>query len=104
MNDILKKCTEPDDNIYRNIMRFHGHKRQIAKCIEEMAELITELSKFSVIGADNTVEIKSEIADVGNILVQMRILFDSKNEIPGIMYAKMKREQRRIMEGNYGND
>lgn len=87
--DILKQCTVPEDNIYIKAIRQFGHKNQIAHTIEELGELATELAK-NLAGKKNTDAIISEMADVENMLIQMKIIFDPDGKVFEIMDQKMK--------------
>ena len=58
-------------NLHEKILEHYGIDHQIAKCIEESEELIEEL----FFGDDHDA-IRSEIADLKNILKQMEIHFD----------------------------
>lgn len=87
--DLLKYCIEPERDVYTRIIQKNGHKHQIKKAIEEMGELVTELAGY-LAGEHDHAAVRSEIADVENTLIQMRILFDRQNLVPDIMAEKMR--------------
>ena len=73
-----KKMQEP--SIAIKACEEFGSKHQIAKAIEEMAELSKELAK-DLNDNGNEDNIREEIADVMIMMEQMVYLFDVKNEI-----------------------
>lgn len=73
-----KKMQEP--SIAVKACEEFGSKPQIAKAIEEMAELSKELAK-ELNDNGNEDNIREEIADVMIMMEQMVFLFDVKNEI-----------------------
>lgn len=82
----------------KEILEYYGGKHQVIVAMEELAELIQQLSK-SVRGSDNRIEIVEEIADVQIMLEQMRIFFNiSTAEIYDVMRLKLERETERINE------
>lgn len=82
----------------KEILEYYGGKHQVIVAMEELAELIQQLSK-SVRGSDNRTDIVEEIADVHIMLEQMRIFFNiSTAEIYDVMRLKLERETERINE------
>jgi hypothetical protein len=76
--------------IYKQVINHFGVEHQVKKAIEELEELQVEL-RLSLTGAgieDNT---KSEMADVYNMLEQLKIIFKFKDsDIIRIMEEKME--------------
>ena len=79
--------------IYERLTEQNGRSNQIIKAIEEMSELIKELTKL--LGKDtytNNKNICDEIADAKIILEQLALFFDKDNTmIDTIMDFKLKR-------------
>lgn len=101
----LKGCTEPEKNLYRKAINRYGDNRQIAKAIEVLGKLSTELSR-NLVGDNNKYKIICGIADVQNLLIQMKILFDQEYRVEGIMFQKMKDEFKECLKNcdNCGNE
>lgn len=76
------------------IMRY-GKQGQMIVAIEELSELIKELTK-NLRGRDNYAAISEEMADVYIMLEQLIMMFDNDNEIRGQMRLKMKRLKERM--------
>lgn len=74
-------------------------EEQSIQSIEEMSELIKELTKNINRGKDNKEEIKSEIADVTIMLEQLKIYYEiSQEELDEEMKYKIERQIKRIEE------
>ena len=84
--------------IYRRAVSYFGATKQKLKAIEEMAELIVELVK-DLLGDGNPAKVIEELADVENMTVQLRIIYDEDGMIDYWKQAKMNRLAHR-MEGN----
>lgn len=98
----LKKGKEMDENlVMRSItsaaVEHFGHNNQIIKAIEEMSELIKELSKEIIRKGDED-NIREEIADVQIMIDQMVYLFDVQEKIAEIRKAKLNRLNNLIID------
>ena len=67
--------TDEEEKIYRKALSLWGKEAQIDIAIEEMAELIKELSKFKR-GTGTDSSILEEIADVHIMLGQLLLIFN----------------------------
>ena len=85
-------------DIYRRAVRYFGETKQKLKAIEEMAELIVELVK-DLLGDGNPAKVIEELADVENMTVQLRIIYDEDGMVDYWKQAKMNRLAHR-MEGD----
>lgn len=85
-------------DIYRRAVSYFGATKQKLKAIEEMAELIVELIK-DLLGDGNPAKVIEELADVENMTVQLRIIYDEDGMVDYWKQAKMNRLAHR-MEGN----
>jgi len=85
------------DSVCKSADEKFGVDAQVFMAIEEMAELMKELSK-AYPGKNNGDEIRSEIADVEIMMMQMRYIFDIKDagSIDDIKQEKLARLQRLI--------
>lgn len=83
------------DEILKNALSHYGGNMQMIIAMEEMAELIKELSKF-LRGAHNEDAIAEEIADVRIMLDQMEILFDCAGAAAAYQAAKVERLRKRL--------
>ena len=95
MQSLLRQCVEKEQNIFLTAINHFGHKHQIAHAIQELSELIVELSHH-LEGRNNTPNILEEIADVENMLAQMRIIFDQGGNVDTIKENKMQRLKKRM--------
>ena len=85
-------------DIYRRAVSYFGATKQKLKAIEEMAELIVELVK-DLLGDGNPAKVSEELADVENMTVQLRIIYDEDGMVDYWKTAKMNRLAHR-MEGD----
>ena len=85
-------------DIYRRAVSYFGATKQKLKAIEEMAELIVELVK-DLLGDGNPAKVIEELADVENMTMQLRIIYDEDGMVDYWKQAKMNRLAHR-MEGN----
>lgn len=85
-------------DIYRRAVSYFGTTKQKLKAIEEMAELIVELVK-DLLGDGNPAKVIEELADVENMTVQLRIIYDEDGMVDYWKQAKMNRLAHR-MEGD----
>lgn len=83
------------DEILEAAIARYGEKVQMIIAMEEMAELIKELSKF-LRGAHNEDAIAEEIADVRIMLDQMEILFDCAGAAALYESVKVERLRKRL--------
>jgi hypothetical protein len=85
----------------RTVISYFGKDKQQIVAIEEMAELIQQLSKFVIDHPRKSREnIVEEYTDVWIMLNQIKIIFDiTDNEIGQIMKFKIER-LKRFMETN----
>ena len=81
------------------IIDCYGTKSQEDVAIEEMAELQKAILKHRRSAGEKTrADIVEEIADVENMLEQLKIIYSCSKEIEGIKDYKIKRQIRRIEE------
>ena len=92
-----KKMQEP--SVAVKACEEFGSKHQIAKAIEEMAELSKELAK-ELNDNGNQDNIREEIADCIIMLEQMAYLFDVNNGIEKIKQQKIERLKQRINDNS----
>lgn len=82
--------------VHKILITKFGPRKRINKTISEMSELGTEL-KDNLNGANNLEDITEEIADVENMLDDMKILFKiDQSRINDIKSDKLKRTLKRI--------
>lgn len=81
-------------SIYQQALDHFGETAQIQKAIEEMAELIVELSHFLCFRGDLD-KVVEEVADAQIMLEQMKILFGTE-AIKKAQVAKIKRLAARV--------
>jgi hypothetical protein len=75
-----------------------GKPIQLIMCIEEMAELTKEISKYFR-GRDNYDQLLEETADVYIMLEQLKIMFNfSAKEIGDVIETKIKKLEKRLIE------
>lgn len=82
-------------DIYRRAVSYFGATKQKLKAIEEMAELIVELVK-DLLGDGNPAKVIEELADVENMTVQLRIIYDEDGMVDYWKQAKMNRLAHRM--------
>lgn len=90
-----------EDTIYEEALEKWGADAQVHMAIEEMAELIVKLAKYTrnVNGSSNA-EVAEEIADVEIMMKQLRLIFNSAL-VNDFIATKLKR-LRGILEGEGG--
>ncbi len=76
------------------ILRYYGASSQVPKAVEEMCELITELSK-NYGHSTNRSHLQEEVADVLIMALQMAQLF-GWDEVRGQVEYKLSRQMKRI--------
>lgn len=79
------------------IIDYYGKENQIAKAIEEMAELQQVLTK-SLTQPQDVVKtsVATELADVEIMLNQMKMIFDCENDVDFWMGMKLSRQFERM--------
>lgn len=85
--------------IYETALAHYGGEMQTMVCVEEMAELMKELSK-NARGEDNVKAIAEEIADVEIMLEQMKLLHGCDRLVGMYKDVKLERLARRIEREN----
>jgi len=87
-----------DEKKINEILRHYSPEAQTVKALEELAELQTELAKV-LNGQGNKRALKSEIADVVIMILQMMIIYDIYYEnLDNEIAFKLDRQLRRIAE------
>lgn len=86
---ILKK------DIYRMAIEKYGKTSQCIIAMEEMSELIKELSK-NYRGCDNITSVSEEMADVEIMLEQLKLIFNNRAEVDILKADKLYRLCERI--------
>lgn len=81
--------------IFKKALAHYGPEAQIKMLYEEMAELQLAVCKHGR-GADNLDNIAEEIADVGIMLDQMRLLFNVEERSRAIRLEKVARLAERM--------
>lgn len=79
------------------IFNHYGLPNQIEKAIEELTELTEELKTFNA-GEGNIKELASEIADVENMLDQIKDALSLDGEVRAIKHDKCVRQLARIID------
>jgi len=98
--DILvdKKTIDPKP-IYQKAIKKFGTPIQIVVCIEELSELIKELTK-DIRDKGNIEHIAEEIADVTIMLEQMILIFDCDVEVQNYRLQKLERLKQLLEKEN----
>lgn len=86
-------------NTYQAAVDTYGKSSQLIMAMEEMSELIKELSKHFR-GESNISHISEEMADVEIMLEQLKIIFQNRAEIDSIKADKLYRLSERILHKN----
>lgn len=88
-----------DNNILNRAIDTYGHKNQIEKVLEELAELMVEVCKINH-GRTSKDKVIEEIADVEIMLAQLKIIFNiSPIELSNMIGFKLKRLENRLTGG-----
>lgn len=92
-------------SVLKKVAHHFGLKAQIGKTVEELVELTHEVVKANK-GEQNLPCIIEEIADVENMLDQLKILYGIENEVREIRWQKMVRtcNVSRIYDPNWDSD
>ena len=95
MNRRREEHKRPEN--YEKILKTYGIDNQITQTIQELSELIKELTLWQLAEVYHRAEIKQhivlEIADVENMLEQMKSVF---GDTSGAREMKMRRQLRRM--------
>jgi ubiquinone biosynthesis protein UbiJ len=81
--------------VYSRAINTYGTTAQVIMVFEEMAELQKELSKH-LRGKENRTEIAEEIADVEIMLEQMKLIYDTEDEVEKVKKHKIQRLAERL--------
>lgn len=92
----IKHPTE-EEILFDNVMHEYGFTIQESVCVEEMAELQQELSKY-VRGRGSIGRISEEIADVQIMLDQMIRYFDCREYVEEKRRQKIERIRERLAD------
>lgn len=87
MNKIPYKERE---KTYTNALITYGDRKQMVKCLEELAECQQAICKI-ILGGENFDHLAEEIADATIVLEQMRLLFNINDRVCEYMDAKVQR-------------
>ena len=92
-------------SVLKTVANYFGLKAQMGKTVEELVELTHEVVKANK-GEKNLYCIIEEIADVENMLDQLKILYGIEDEVREIRWRKMVRtcNVSRIYDPNWDSD
>lgn len=94
-----KLTTEADKDLYSRAVSTFGETSRLILAIEEMSELIKELSKYTR-GRENIGSICEEMADVEIMLEQLKIVFHNRAAVDYHRSQKLQRLSDRL-NGNH---
>lgn len=86
-----------------NAIETYGKAPQMIVAIEELSELIKELTK-NLRGANNIDHISEEMADVHIMLLQLQIMFSNGRDIRGWRDKKIERLKNRLHNDGSNNE
>lgn len=89
---------EERQKVYMNALITYGDRKQMVKCLEELAECQQAICKI-LIGGENFDHLAEEIADATVTLEQMRLLFNINDKVCSYMDAKVKRLDDNLRKG-----
>ena len=75
---------------YTNALIAYGDRKQMVKCLEELAECQQAICKI-ILGGENFDHLAEEIADATITLEQMRLLFNINDRVCEYMDANVQR-------------
>lgn len=101
MDILVDKKVIDQKPIYQKAIKTFGTPIQIVVCMEEMAELIKELSK-DLRNKGNIEHIAEEIADVMIMLEQMILIFNCDVEVKNYRLQKLER-LKMLLEGEHND-
>ena len=97
--EVAKLTTQSNDDIYSRAVNTFGETSRLILAIEEMSELIKELSKYTR-GRENIGSICEEMADVEIMLEQLKIVFHNRAAVDYHRSQKLQRLSDRL-NGNH---
>ena len=84
-------------DVYNKAKQVYGIDAQVTKAVEELSELIKELSKF-LLDDGNMDHITEEMADVEIMVEQLKLIFENKRWVQVVKKAKIQRLSDRLDE------
>lgn len=84
--------------VYMNALITYGDRKQMVKCLEELAECQQAICKI-LNGGENFDHLAEEIADATITLEQMRLLFNINDAVCVYMDAKVQRLEDNLQKG-----
>lgn len=93
---------EERKKVYMNALITYGDRKQMVKCLEELAECQQAICKI-LIGGENFDHLAEEIADATITLEQMRLLFNINDAVCVYMDAKVQRLDENLQKGGAGH-
>ena len=75
---------------YTNALITYGDRKQMVKCVEELAECQQAICKI-ILGGENFDHMAEEIADATIMLEQMRLMFNINDRVCEYMDQKVMR-------------
>lgn len=88
--------------VYMNALITYGDRKQMVKCLEELAECQQAICKI-LNGGENFDHLAEEIADATITLEQMRLLFNINDAVCVYMDAKVQRLDDNLQKGGAGH-
>ena len=82
-------------DVYNRAKATWGIDAQVTKAVEELSELIKELSRF-LLDDGNMEHIAEEMADVKIMIEQMELILECKDEVKEFKKAKIQRLSDRL--------
>ena len=83
--------------VYMNALITYGDRKQMVKCLEELAECQQAICKI-ILGGENFDHLAEEIADATITLEQMRLLFNINDRVCEYMDANVQRLDRNLQK------
>ena len=91
-----------ENELYKRALLMWGEDLQINLAIEELSELITELSKYLRFKpASANYGVIEELADAEIMIEQMKQIFNCEDSVKIVKNKKLKRLAKRINEMDY---
>ena len=81
--------------MYTNALIRYGDRKQMVKCVEELAECQQAICKI-ILGGENFDHLAEEVADATIMLEQMRLMFNINDRVCEYMDEKVLRLDRRL--------
>ena len=97
--EVAKLTIEADKDLYSRAVSTFGETSRLILAIEEMSELIKELSKYTR-GRENIGSICEEMADVEIMLEQLKIVFHNRAAVDYHRSQKLQRLSDKL-NGNH---